>query len=133
MDDEVVGTGQGVDIDHLRPLPNLLHECADPATRAGLQGHRDHRLQRQSDGGWIDIGVKAADDPDILGAAHPTVAGGRGDADRFGQCAVGHAGIVVQKGEDPAVDVIEFRRPKILRFFTNRVPLIRNFFTIGGK
>jgi hypothetical protein len=71
-----------------------------------LQVHRDHGLQRQTDGGRIDVGVEAADDAEILQPPHPAVTRRRRDPDGFRQRAVRRPGVGMQGGEDTAVDVV---------------------------
>jgi hypothetical protein len=47
--------------------------------------------------------------------SNPPVTRRRRDADSVGECTVGHAGIAVQREQDPAIDVVEFGALNILR------------------
>src|SRR6185369_17380814 len=95
VQDEVVGARQEVDVHHLWFAADLRDEIANLAARVGLQRHRDHRLQRQTDGGRIDVGVEATDDAELLQPSDPPMTRRRGDPDRLRQRAVGHPRIGV--------------------------------------
>ena len=90
-------------------------KLADLAASVGLQADRDHRLQRQTDRGRIDIGVETADHAEFLQPPDPAMTCRRGDADKLGQRAVGHPRIGVQGGQDAPIDVIDLDGPNILR------------------
>ena len=113
--DEVVGARQEVDVHHLRPAPDVLNEAADLAASVGLQADRDHRLQRQTERGRIDVSVKTTNHAEFLQPPDPAMTRRRGDADKLGQRAVGHPRVGVQGGQDAPIDVIDLDGPNILR------------------
>jgi hypothetical protein len=47
--------------------------------------------------------------------AHPAVTRRRRDADCIRKRAVGHAGVTVQKDQNPPIDVVDLGGPNILR------------------
>jgi hypothetical protein len=110
VQEEIVGTGQEIDVLHFWKRADSARESDHPAARTGLQPDRDHRLERAAQCGRIDIRVEAADRTARAQGADPTKTRGRSDADLRGQRIVRGPRIRGEHGEDVAIDIVNSRR-----------------------
>src|SRR3546814_11003249 len=69
---------------------------------------RSHR-DRQADGILVQEGDVARDHARVLELPHPPEAGRRREPDALGQLHVGQASVVLQRGEDLAVDGVQLQ------------------------
>ena len=105
---QVVGlAGHVEDREHAGQRAHVLGEGLDLVARVDREADGDERLQRAPEGGEVDLGVEAADDPARAQRADPRERGRRSHADGRREARVGDAGVGREQLEQAAVDVVQ--------------------------
>jgi hypothetical protein len=88
----------------------VLIEVVDQGARVDTKTHRDDRLNVAPDGGEVDLGVKASQDPPRDQPADPFQAGRGGDPDPRRELLVGNPRIALQFDDEGVIDSVHVSR-----------------------
>ena len=106
--DEVVGRAREVeDGEDARQFADGVGEGLDLLAVVDGKAHGDHRLQRASERGEVDLGVETAQDAGFPEGAHALQRGRRRDTDALGEPVVRDPRVLAERFEDRAVGVVE--------------------------
>src|SRR5690554_307209 len=110
LEDEVDFPVEHVTFADVWKIGNVLLESAQVFLGLALEAdHREDR-DRETEAGWIEIGVVAANDASFLQRANAAQARWRGEADTAGKINVGDAAFGLKLGQQPAVYAVERRQ-----------------------
>lgn len=120
MNEEVVGTGDEVDVECFFERGDLLAEFVDSSSGIGLQADRDHRLDTLPERLGIDFRVESSNDTALYERSHASESGGRRDSGGRSQRVVGQPGVASEFVDQNMVDVIERLMANIVRNTSRR-------------
>jgi len=95
----VVGSGDVEDAHDVRDVAQARLERLHLVARVAREADGDDGLEPQAQGGWIDLGAKAADDARLAEGAQALAAGRLGDPDALGERGVRESPVRVELGE----------------------------------